>query len=277
MSVPYATNNARSKICSNSTLCRLRTLRHIWPAEMAASFEVENPAAEIPVPYSTTPDPESFPVIDSIELEVPENILADFDVIVDARARFDDTSDLTVADDFPSAFLGAPFVIKVRKVFVSTVGGVTLDTAFTPLQILVPRTWYDPALALAPGNAVWPGNTVHQVSQNLQLGEGRYVIDLTLQMDDQYWASINRGANLPDLWHVHGYTAPTGFTAYSGIDDLPILLNIRPNFLYGACTKDTTFVPLPTAQKTYLCTNSVCTESDDVTAVALDACLSTCT
>jgi hypothetical protein len=279
MSVSYAKNASSSKICSSTTLSRLRTLRHIWPAEMAADF-ITSLDADIVQAYTGPAGRETTSLVDSIELEVPANMIGDFDLITSLRAQVPLVAPAVAVlpGVLPSAYLASPFVIRIRKVYVTTTGGVHLDTDFTSLSILVPRSSYTPTLN--SGAATFPNYIVSSFSHNLVLAAGRYVIDLLLEQDKEFWS----GTNQPGGWTVSGYAAtPVGFTAYAGVNDptdaadRPQMFILRPNFMFKKSTKgSSTFAPLATAQKTYLCTDGMCTESTAVGAGALDTCLSTC-
>jgi hypothetical protein len=282
MSVPYAN---KSRICSSTTQCKARNLRNIWKASQAVDYSEENPAAVQTFAYAGT-DPTSDAIIDSVEFDIPENMIGDVDFITAVRAHLIEQTAAPAATLMPSAYLAAPFRIIIHKVFVSTTGAITVDTTFDPLSILVPRAAYNPLLTdlaapLYPWhslNTVMTNDTVSADTTTITLVAGRYVADLHLEMDDQYWAE----SALPGGWEVYGFTMPTGFAAYFPlapgtappyVTPVPPLLQVRSNFTFDSCTRTTSFSPLDTANKMYLCTNRACTESDANAAVSLSTCI----
>ncbi len=301
MSVPYAKSSARAKVCSNTTISRLRTLRHIPVAEAAVAHDTEyatvgpRPA----VTYAGTDlqltsiiyDPtEATNVTESVELEVPENMLGQIDLWLNLRAFWNTPgAGIPAATNFPSAYVASPFLVRVRRVFVATTGATTVDATFNgdagSLDILVPRTFWDPELLDAAGDLAqnYVSSSVLKIQQEdgTLLPAGRYVIDLLLAQDDQFYSE--QFINAANGMIVHDYATPPPGFAYDGIQAnafqvVPSMMTVRPTFLYAAATKsNSSFQPMTTAQLRYLCTDSACTPSTEITATALNTCLATCT
>lgn len=309
MSAPFL---SRSKVCSNTTIARLRTLRQIPKAEAAVSYSAEyaeeatvvvpsSAAVRAAVPYTGPTGVETTSVlydaadatglpVESAEIEVPDTMVGQIDLWLDLRMRWATTGAANpAATDYPSSQLGSPFIIRVRRVEVSTAGAITVDATFNnnlgKVEMLVPRTFWDPDLtrntaAFFTQNYI--SNSVLHIRQDdgTLLDPGRYVIDLLLVQDAEFWAQ--QAISATDGMQQFMYTAPTGFD-YDGIqvnDFLvkPAVMYVKPTLLYGSAMKaQPTSAPVDTAPQTYLCTSGACTVSTVASATALDTCLETCT
>lgn len=201
--------------CGASTRAKLRTLRRLYPAardvEHGGTVLYDATTTQFPASTTLVTTPGMTP---SLSFEVPEHMVGLVEFATSGRLRGQSTAVLPGGTD-PTAWLGAPLLLTVYKVFVAVPGPnidlptfapgvVTLDPAFTPVSQVVPRVWYQPSQSNA--GPLYQHQTVHANTVVEVLQTGTYIATLSVQND-----GITAGVGSPAYWVTATFGGTNGW------------------------------------------------------------------
>jgi hypothetical protein len=283
MSVQYT---LAAPVCASNGRAKINTLNRLWIAGLRSAYTVLPSTGQTFDAETTAPAGQTRGLTPSIKFEVPADMTAIVDFISAIRAHELDHTTLLDGDQFPSAYLAAPFRLTVYKVFVSTSplssgGGVTtLDPYFIPISQLVTRAWYDPTL-LGAAPEDYPQEAVSANTVVEPLSTGTYVATVTCETNGDvttgpapaFWESLTN-LQVPDSgWGTTTPVQPFGLLQVV----FPPILQIRATMYYVNGTRNTPAQQTVAVPETYLCTLAVPPAYlEDATGITLPECVVGC-